>query len=150
MKLLPFAYNINFFSETYQLKAIFKNGHKKPGSIDVDTGKWQGVIGMVGVLVISFLSFEKLPYILAQWLGCMLYLWLRYGSAVHFHWQFKAVLEAYNLIIQKITGYFRILHAMPFPYLQYHTFFNPIKAGGSESMYSLGGASHPPPLRKRH
>ena len=28
--------------------------------------------------------------------------------------------------------------------------FNPIKAGGSGSMYSLGGASHaPPPFRKR-
>ena len=29
------------------------------------------------------------------------------------------------------------------------SYFNPIKAGGSESMYSLGGSQAPPPSRKR-
>ena len=33
-------------------------------------------------------------------------------------------------------------------YPGYGAFLNPIKAGGSESMYSLGGASHAPPLEK--
>ena len=47
-------YNMEFlrnkdskFAEKYQLQAIFKNGYGAPGSIDPNTGKWQGVIGMV-------------------------------------------------------------------------------------------------------
>ena len=35
------------FAEKYQLQTIFKNGYGAPGSINPDTGKWQGVIGMV-------------------------------------------------------------------------------------------------------
>ncbi|XP_023326038.1 glutamate receptor U1 isoform X2 [Eurytemora carolleeae] len=35
-------------SEKYQLQTIFKNGYDAPGTFNPRTGKWQGVIGMVG------------------------------------------------------------------------------------------------------
>ena len=52
-----------------------------------------------------------------------------------------------SLYIETLWCKLRLFELTKFIVLNFYS-FNPLKAGGSESMYSLGGASHAPPLEK--